>query len=295
MTGYATATARENSTAVTVTLKSVNHRFLDLNLKAPSEIDPLEMRIKQAVRAKLSRGHVDVSVSLERQGSAEVRFDRSLLSGYLAAFRGVQQEFGLSQEPDLGLLLKIPGAVSVQSGPATGQDLERTERLLFQALEQALTSLDAMRKQEAEALAAELRTRAANLERVTTRIATLREGADQVFFERLRERITELTGDAAPAERIAQEAALLVERSDVSEEVVRLRSHVTQFVDHLSGGPNGEAGKRLDFLLQEMNREANTILSKTAGLGQVGLEITDLAIQAKAEIEKLREQVQNLQ
>lgn len=295
MTGYATATARENSTAVTVTLKSVNHRFLDLNLKAPSEIDPLEMRIKQAVRAKLSRGHVDVSVTLERQGSAEVRFDRALLSGYLAAFRGVQQEFGLSQEPDLGLLLKIPGAVSVQSGPATGPDLEKTERLLFQALEQALISLDTMRKQEALSLAEELRTRAANLERVTTRIATLREGADQVFFERLRERITELTGEAAPPERIAQEAAILVERSDVSEEVLRLRSHVTQFVEHLSGGPNGEAGKRLDFLLQEMNREANTILSKTAGLGQVGLEITDLAIQAKAEIEKLREQVQNLQ
>src|SRR5512141_2168149 len=97
MTGYATATAREDTTAVTVTLKSVNHRFLDLNLKAPSEVDPLENRIKQAVRAKLSRGHVDVSVTLERQGAAEVRFDRALLSGYLAAFRGVQQEFGLSQ------------------------------------------------------------------------------------------------------------------------------------------------------------------------------------------------------
>lgn len=295
MTGYATATAREENTAVTVTLKSVNHRFLDLNLKAPSEMDVLEMRIKQAVRSKISRGHVDVSVSLERQGAAEVRFDRAMLSGYLAAFRGVQQEFGLSQEPDLSLLLKIPGAVTVQSGPAAGPELGRTERLLFQALEEALTSLDAMRKQEAVALAAELRTRAANLERAATRIASLREGADSVFFERLRERITELTGEAAPAERVAQEAAVLVERSDVSEEVLRLRSHVTQFVEHLSGGPSGEAGKRLDFLLQEMNRESNTILSKTAGLGQVGLEITDLAIQAKAEIEKLREQVQNLQ
>jgi len=295
MTGYATATAREDTTAVTVTLKSVNHRFLDLNLKAPSELDPLENRIKQAVRAKLSRGHVDVSVILERQGAAEVRFDRALLSGYLAAFRAVQQEFGLAQEPDLGLLLKIPGAVSVQSGPAAGPELCKTERLLFQALEEALSSLDAMRKQEAAALSVELRTRAASLERAATRIASLREGADSAFFERLRERIAELTGEAAPPERIAQEAAVLVERSDVSEEVLRLRSHVTQFVEHLSGGPSGEAGKRLDFLLQEMNREANTILSKTAGLGQVGLEITDLAIQAKAEIEKLREQVQNLQ
>ena len=295
MTGYASATAREDSTAVTVTLKSVNHRFLDLSLKLPAELEPLEMRIKQAVRGRLSRGHVDVYLSLEREGAVEVRFDHGLVRGYLEAFRRVQQEFGQGQEPDLGLLLKIPGAVTVQAGAAAGAEMERVERLLFQALDEALLRLDAMRAQEGAALATELRARAGNLERMTTRIEELREGAEQVFFERLRERIAGLAGEAAQPERIAQEAAVLVERSDVSEEIVRLHSHVAQFSEQLCGAPNGEAGKRLDFLLQEMNRESNTILSKTAGLGQVGLQITDLAIQAKAEIEKLREQVQNLQ
>lgn len=296
MTGYATATTRENSTAVTVTLKSVNHRFLDLNLKIPAELDSLESRIKQAIRGKLSRGHVDVSVSLEREGAVEVHFDRGLVRGYLDAFHRLQEDFGLTQGPDLGaLLLKIPGAVTVQAGQAAGPEMERIERLLLDALEKALTSLDAMRAKEAQALAVELRTRAGSLEAATARIETLRAGADQVFYERLRQRLTELAGEAVQPERIAQEAAVLVERSDVSEEILRLSTHVTQFAAQLSGGPGGETGKRLDFLLQEMNREANTILSKTAGLGQVGLEITELAIQAKAEIEKLREQVQNLQ
>jgi uncharacterized protein (TIGR00255 family) len=235
-------------------------------------------------------------VSLEREGAAEVHFDRGLVRGYLDAYRRLQEEFGLTQSPDLSqMLLKIPGAVTMQAGQAAGPEMERVERLLLEALEKALAALDAMRAQEAKSLAVELRTRAGNLETATARIEALRAGADQVFYERLRQRLGELAGEAVQPDRIAQEAAVLVERSDVSEEILRLSTHVTQFVAQLSGGPNGETGKRLDFLLQEMNREANTILSKTAGLGQVGLEITDLAIQAKAEIEKLREQVQNLQ
>jgi uncharacterized protein (TIGR00255 family) len=172
---------------------------------------------------------------------------------------------------------------------------ELLDKLVFQALDSAINAMDEMRGCEGAALCAELSSRATGLETLATRIADLREGADRRIFERLSKRIAELTGTSATPERIAQEAALLAERSDVSEEIVRLKAHVGQFRETLEAPPaGGETGKRFDFLLQEMNREANTILSKTSGDG-AGLEITDLAIQAKAEIEKLREQVQNLQ
>ncbi len=167
--------------------------------------------------------------------------------------------------------------------------------MLFRALEEALESLDQMRAQEAQALEREMRARAGEIRQAAERIEALRAGADRLFFERLRARVEELLASAADRERIAQEAALLAERSDVSEEVLRLKSHVEQFLGLLAAPPSGEAGKRLDFLLQEMGRECNTILSKTAGLGDVGLAITEMGIRTKAEIEKLREQVQNLQ
>jgi len=200
-------------------------------------------------------------------------------------------------EPDVNALLKLPGAVSVQPGSAEAE-AELFDRLLFQALDRALEALDRMRSREAEALRAELLGRLSGLDSLAARIEGLREGADRRIFERLRQRIADLTGQSATPERVAQEAAVLVERGEVSEEIVRLKAHVGQFRDTLNAAAvdqkAGETGKRFDFLLQEMNREANTILSKTAGDG-AGLEITDLAIQAKAEIEKLREQVQNLQ
>ncbi len=295
MTGYARATARADVAAVTVTVKSVNHRFLDLHVKLPAEMEALEPRLRQAVRQRLTRGHVDLTVLLEREGTVEVRFERALVRGYLDAFRRLKEEFGLAAEADLNALLKLPGAFSVLPGGVAADESQRLEQLLLQALDEALTALDRMRAEEARAIAEEMRARAEKVRQTAARIEALRAGADRVFFERLRDRVAELLGEAADRERIAQEAALLAERSDVSEEILRLRSHVEQFVELLAAPPEGEAGKRLDFLLQEMNRESNTLLAKTAGLGQVGLEITDLGIQAKAEIEKLREQVQNLQ
>lgn len=295
MTGYASATARADGASVTVTLKSVNHRFLDLHVKLPGEVEALEPKLRQAVRRRLSRGHVDLAVVLEHPGAVEVRFDRPLIRGYLEAFRRLGEEFGVACEPDVNALLKLPGAFSVAPADLRSEEAQGLERLLFQALEQAMEALDRMRAEEARVMEKEMRARAAQIQQIAGRIEDLRVGADRHFFERLRDRLAELLGEAADRDRIAQEAALLVERSDVSEEVLRLKSHVEQFLALLSAPPEGEAGKRLDFLLQEMNRESSTILAKTAGLGQVGIQITEMGIQAKAEIEKLREQVQNLQ
>lgn len=295
MTGYASACARGDGARVTVTLKSVNHRYLDLHLKLPPELEALEPRLRQAVRQRLSRGHVDLSVALEREGAVAVRFDRALVRGYLDAFRRLREEFGVAAEPDLNVLLKIPGAVTVEPAQLGSEEARALEQLLFGALDEALAALDGMRAQEARAMEREMRARAAEIQEAAGRIEALRAGADRVFFERLRTRVEELLAVAADRDRIAQEAALLAERSDVSEEVLRLKSHVQQFLELLAAPPDGEAGKRLDFLLQEMNRESNTILAKTAGLGDVGLQITEMGIRAKAEIEKLREQVQNLQ
>ena len=295
MTGYASASARTDGAAVTVTLKSVNHRFLDLHLKLPAEMEALEPKLRQAVRQRLARGHVDLTVALEREGTVEVRFDRALVRGYLEAFRQLREEFGVVAEADLNALLKLPGAFSVAPADLRSEEAQALERLLFQALDQALTALDRMRAEEARVMEREMRARAEKVRQAAAHIESLRAGADRHFFERLRDRVSELLGEAADRDRIAQEAALLAERSDISEEVLRLKSHVEQFLELLAAPPAGEAGKRLDFLLQEMNRESNTILAKTAGLGQVGIQITEMGIQAKAEIEKLREQVQNLQ
>jgi uncharacterized protein (TIGR00255 family) len=296
MTGYATATASAEGATVTVTLKSVNHRFLDLHMRLPQEADPFEAKLRQALRARLARGHVDVTVSIERTGATiQVSFDLPLVRAYVEAFSKLQNELHLSAEPNINELLKLPGAVSMTKSAAGEAGVELLDKLLFQALDNAIDAMDEMRGREGAALCEELLGRAKALEMLATRIADLREGADRRIFERLMKRITELTGQSATAERIAQEAALLCERGDVSEEIARLKAHVGQFRETLVSPPwGGETGKRFDFLLQEMNREANTILSKTSGDGS-GLEITDLAIQAKAEIEKLREQVQNLQ
>ncbi len=294
MTGYARATAQSDGMTATVTLKSVNHRYLDLHLRLPAELDFLESKLRQAVRARLTRGHIELNVSLDRPAGVEVRFDHALVKGYLSALATLRQETGIEGAPDLDALLRIPGVLSV-GGPTENGQSEKTEALLLSTLEQAITSLDAMRADEARFLKQEMRGRTTILEQAAAAIENLRLGADRQVFERLRDRVTELAGQVTDRDRIALEAALLVERSDVSEEILRLKSHVQQFVEMLDRPPAGEAGKRLDFLLQEMNREANTILSKTAGLGEVGLQITEKAIQAKVEIEKLREQVQNLQ
>ncbi len=299
MTGYATATNRSSNMAVFVTVKSVNHRFLDLHLKLPPELEPLEAKVRKLVRERLTRGHVDLSIVLEREGGVDAHIDHGLVSAYLDAYNKLRSEFGVSAEADLNTVLKVPGALSFAPAALAEGEASEMENLVLQTLGDALTSLDAMRAEEARAIAAELAGRLESIARADDEIETLRAGAERVYLQRLRDRLTELAGDVVSADRLAQEAAVLADRSDVSEELLRMKSHLQQFQAVLNMPADdpqaGEAGKRLDFLLQEMNRESNTVLSKTSGLGEAGIRITNLGLTIKAEIEKLREQVQNLQ
>ena len=296
MTGYAAASRRSDTMAVTVRAKSVNHRFLDLHLKLPAELEPLEPKLRRLLRQHLRRGHLDVAVVLERDGGVDVHMNRALVASYLEAYNRLRSEFGLSMEPDLSTILKVPGVVSYVPALLGSAEAQQMETLVLETLLEALGRLDVMRAEEARNIAAEMSTRLEGFGRATEEIERLRADAERLWMERLRERLAELLTDHLPPERLVQEVALLAERSDVSEELLRLKSHRQQFLALLhSPEEAGEAGKRLDFLLQEMNREANTILAKTSGPGEAGLRITGLALRVKADIEKLREQVQNLQ
>lgn len=295
MTGYAASSGHRGNTAVLVTVKSVNHRFLDLHLHLPPELDPLETKVRQAVRGTVRRGHLDLTLVLERDAGVEAHIDRALVSAYMQAYNRLRADFGLTAEADLNSVLKVPGVLSFTPANLAEEESKEMESLVMDTLGDALRKLDEMRGREARAIAAELTERAAEMRRGVEEIERLRAGAQQVYLQRLRDRLRELIGEQVAPERLAQETAMLVDRSDVSEELLRMKSHLQQLDHLLQSEEAGDAGKRLDFLLQEMIREANTILSKTSGLAEAGIRITNIGLHLKAEIEKLREQVQNLQ
>jgi uncharacterized protein (TIGR00255 family) len=297
MTGFAQACVERDGASVRINLRSVNHRFLDLHLRMPDGFEVFESRIRQAIRNRLRRGHVDVNVYYEPGGNGRIEVNRELVESYMNAVERLRQEFGVKTEPDLVALFRLPGVVATPGAASDLQSEEKQERLgeqLEVCLEQALNKLEAMRRSEGQALTEEMQ---GILEQVATRTAeieTLAERVRPAIARRLAERLEELLkGLQLDPIRLAQEAALLAERSDVSEELARLRSHVEQFRKLLASA--GEAGKKLDFLLQEMQREANTLLSKTPGVESEGLAITGLALEVKSDIEKLREQAQNVE
>jgi len=272
-----------------LSLKSVNHRFLDLHLRLPSGTDSLEMQLRRLLKEKIARGHVEVTVSLDRSSHDAFSFNRELVGGYVAAFRAASAEFSLASEPDLNAILRIPGALDSATVTAD-EDIEAA--VMAQAGE-ALDRLNKMREEEGRSIERELRQRMAHLAEAGKSVQRHRSAVLRNYVERLQSRIQELLGAGADKERVLQEAALLVDRSDIQEEIIRLEAHVRHFLGLLDEG--GEVGKKLDFLLQEMNREANTLLSKTSGLAGEALNITEEGLAIKAEIEKSREQVQNLE
>lgn len=291
MTGYAQVKSHvSDELTLALSLKSVNHRFLDLHLRIPNELDAIEMKVRRVLKERLHRGHVEVTLSLERMGGASFAVNRELVGGYLRAFREAAEEFGVSAEPDLNAVLKLPGALNAtESGDAT----EELEKQVTGALEQAIERLNRMREEEGRGAAKELRERMQHLSKATLEVESLRHKVLKAYHDKVYGRMQELIGAHADADRILQEAAMLAERSDIQEELVRMKNHIQHFLSHLDGG--GEVGKKLDFLLQEMNREANTLLSKTTGVAGEALRITELGLVMKSEIEKAREQVQNLE
>jgi uncharacterized protein (TIGR00255 family) len=293
MTGYAQAQAVESGWSLRISVRSVNHRFLDLRLHVPEGFEPVEPRIRQIVRERVRRGHLDVALHFELAGAAAIGINEEVAAAYMQAVNSLRKQFGIQAEPDLASLLRLPGVIGPPAA-ALDQEMARLEAAVARCLGEALDTLDRMREREADALREEMSPRLGGIARLTSKVAVLAERARPAFARRLESRLKELLGEAQldPA-RLAQEAALAAERSDVSEELARLGSHVRQFESLLTGA--ADAGKKMDFLLQEMQREANTLLSKTPGVEADGLEITGLALEVKSEIEKIREQVQNIE
>jgi uncharacterized protein (TIGR00255 family) len=290
MTGFAQVKGQANGgLGFTLSLKSVNHRFLDLHFRMPPDSDALEMKLRRLLKEKLGRGHIEVSVSLDRGEQGGLAVNRPFIAGYVETFRGVARDLGIAAEPDLNAVLRMPGAMDSSTSTAS----EDIHSAVLAKVEEVLDRLEEMRSGEGRDIAKELRDRMTRLEKATAEIEKLRSAMLQAHFERLKSRIQELVAAHAEEARIIQEAAVLAERSDIQEETVRLSSHVQQFLALLKTG--GEVGKKLDFLLQEMNREANTLLSKTTGVAGQALRITEQGLAMKAEIEKSREQVQNLE
>jgi uncharacterized protein (TIGR00255 family) len=291
MTGYAQVKMNaDDQLTLTLSLKSVNHRFLDLHLRLPAEMDPIEMKVRRVLKERLHRGHIEVTLSLERSGGAAFSVNRELVGGYLRTFREVAEEFGVSAEPDLNAVLKLPGALNLAE---SGEAMAAMEKQVTAALEQCIERLNVMREEEGRGAAIELRERMIHLSSATHEVEQLRGKVLKAYHEKVHGRMQELLGAHADRDRILQEAAMLAERSDIQEEVVRMKNHIQHFLSLLEAG--GEVGKKLDFLLQEMNREANTLMSKTTGVAGEALRITGLGLAMKSEIEKAREQVQNLE
>ena len=289
MTGYGKGMVAGDDFSVSVDLKTVNNRFLDIHLRVGSELASVEPSIKKRITSRLSRGRVDVTVSMERAAQVAYELNRPLIAGYVNALKQLQKDFDIAGELDINAIARIPGALQ----PARNGIDERMITALEQALDQALDELQKMREQEGEALKNELRDRVRKIEALVPVIEASAAGLADAYRQRLQKRIGELLNRGGQVieidpVRLAQEVAYLADRSDVSEEMVRLRSHLSQFQEALDA--TGDAGKMLDFLLQELNREANTTLSKSTDLA-----IKEAGLAIKAEVEKLREQVQNVE
>lgn len=292
MTGYAQARVEQDGWAVQLSLRSVNHRFLDLRIRMPEGWDALETEIRRVAREHVRRGHLDVTLHVEAANNHSISINREVAAEYLKAAKSLGEQFGVKSDPDLAAILRLPGVTS--SGAPAEDEIEKLTELVRSCLTQAIGRLDQMKQIEGRTLREELSQRLATVAEHAKQIEALAERARPAYAKRLEARLKELLGNFAldPA-RLAQEAAFAAEHSDTTEELARLRSHVQQFRGLLDAG--GEVGKKLDFLLQEMQRETNTLLSKANGIDADGLEITQLGLELKSEIEKLREQVQNIE
>jgi uncharacterized protein (TIGR00255 family) len=292
MTGYARVRKSAGDIEVVLSVKSVNHRALDLHFHCPSELDPIENDMRSMVRRKLIRGHIEVRVSLTSSApGAALQLNRALLDAYLNAFRDTSATHGFGDRPDLNSALRIPGMFE-----EAGERELRTEsqQAVLAALSEALDTLNQVREREASDIVRAMLRHNDAIQRAAKDLAAIRARAIPLFEARLSERLRDLLrGQNIDPQRLAQETAMLVDRSDISEEIERLKIHAGQLQELLTGG--GEVGKKLDFLLQEMNRETNTVLSKTTGIGELGLRITEIALGTKADIEKIREQSLNLE
>jgi uncharacterized protein (TIGR00255 family) len=290
MTGFGAATARLGSRergALSIEVKSVNQRFLDLKLSLPKEYVPWEGDVRKVVGEHVARGRVEVYVSrnVAADDRPRVEIDAELARAYVEQWRRLKKQLKLAGDVDLALLKGIPDLYRSREAPAA-PDSERA--ILVRVLTAALREHDRSRLREGKHLASDMGERVRALEKLASGMAERAEASRHETRRRIEERIRELLEGKADEARVVQEAAFQVERSDVTEEIVRLRSHLAGLRDLL--GRDDSIGKRIDFLLQEVQREVNTVASKSSDLA-----LTQLAVEAKGEVEKIREQVQNVE
>jgi uncharacterized protein (TIGR00255 family) len=293
MTGFASATHEAEGATTSVTVKSVNHRFLDLQLRVPSSLAAAENALRGQIQQRLARGRVEVTVTVQtrRVTTPLVELDEAFAGRVAAAIERARELGVVSGTLQPGDLLRFPQALAVREAPVASPEDEaaQVKRGAEAALAAALEALDAMRRREGELLQADLEERRATLAAAIERVAEAAAQGQGVLRTRLHDRVADLgSGLALDPAAVAQEVVRFVARSDISEELVRFRAHLVHWSE-LTGGPE-PCGRKLDFLLQEMNREVNTIGSKSEGL-----QVSPIIVDMKAELERMREQVQNVE
>lgn len=289
MTGFGRSTAAEDNFSIMVELKTVNNRFLDVNLRLNGDLQALEPVIKRMIGNRLSRGRVDVNLQYERNDETTFELNKSLITGFLKAMRTMKDEFDLAGEPDLNVIARLPNVIVQSKTDAAPEFFTAVET----AVADALDDLEKMREKEGSLLAADLNSQ---LNAIENRLPAIESEAARIadeFRERLTKRINEMLAKSdsqidIDQGRLSQEIAYLADRADISEEITRLKTHIEHFRSIMSD--DKDVGKRLDFLTQELNREANTITSKTNNM-----IVKENALAIKSEIEKIREQVQNVE
>jgi uncharacterized protein (TIGR00255 family) len=290
MTGFASLTREGDAATVTVTVKGVNHRFLDLQLRTPSSLAPIEPRLRALVQQKIARGRIEVTIALTvRAGaaSADIAVNEGFIVALSSALARARERGLVAGALTPGDLLRFPQAISISDQKETLDAAVFPE--VEAALGAALDQLDQMRGSEGAHLRADLDARRTQLGELFDRAARAASAGADTLRDRLAERVKELQADAGVDEGvIAQEIVRFANRSDITEETVRFRAHLEHW-RALSDSPE-PCGRKLDFLLQEMNREVNTLGSKAEGAG-----VTELVVSLKAELEKMREQVQNVE
>lgn len=290
MTGYGTGTSQKDDTVVTVEIRTVNHRFLDLHVRLVREFAFLEPDIQQLVRNHVARGRVDVNVAVQTNAPIEVMVNTGAVKSYIESAAKLREQFQLEDSLDLKTLMTLPGVLQSKETLTTADFAgSGVPEMVKQGVREALDGVVRMRKQEGDALRSDMLRHIDSIRQRAKCIENLGPTTVNEYRRKLEDRLAQqLPQTGLDPQRLAQEVAILADKCDISEEIARLQSHLEQYASLMETGT--EVGKKLDFLLQEMQRETNTILSKAANL-----EITRHGIAAKADIEKLREQIQNVE
>lgn len=287
MTGFGRASGHIHSCLFTVEMKSVNHRFLDIQLKMPKQLTNMEDKIKKLISKSISRGRIEVYLNVEGEllSTKSIQVDWSLLDQYVSSLQQIKKRFSMDDQLSLHHILALDGAIDIQEEAISSHTFENG---ILELVSAAVKELSTMRNVEGEQLVADLNQRLASLSQINHQLEKLAPIVVGNYRERITKRVSEFVSGKIDNNRILTEVALFADRADINEEITRIHSHIHQFIDTLTS--NEPIGRKLDFLVQELNREANTIGSKANDS-----EIAKNVVELKSIIEKLKEQVQNIE